>query len=238
MNPAEREGRLLDAISILTDTLVADYAVIDVLQTLLDTCNLVLDIDAGGVLLADPETGVLELVASTDDSARIVEAMQLSAVTGPCIDAYRDSRIVSVPEISALPDRSAHFRATALGEGFRSVYAIPMRLRSTTIGAVNFFRAQPGELNEADRRAATALTTVATVGILNERSSRAAEVVQHQLQDALDSRVVIEQAKGVLAHSLDLSMDEAFVRIRDYARRERTGLAVVARRIVDRTLVP
>jgi GAF domain-containing protein len=238
VNPAERESRLLDAISILTDTLVADYDVIDVLQTLLDTCSFVLDIDAGGVLLADPDTGVLDLVASTDDSARIVEAMQLSAVAGPCIDAYRDSRIVSIPDITALPERSAQFRASALGEGFHSVYAIPMRLRSTTIGAVNFFRASIGELNEADQRAATALTTVATVGILNERSSRAAEVVEHQLQDALDSRVVIEQAKGVLAHSLDLSMDEAFARIRDFARRERIGLATVARRIVDRTLLP
>jgi transcriptional regulator with GAF, ATPase, and Fis domain len=237
VSAVDREARLLDALAVLADTLVADYDVIDLLQTLVDTCSALLDIEAAGLLLADPESGDLDLVASTSESTRIVEAMQLSVVAGPCIDAYRDSRIVSVPDIAALPDEFGAFRASALDEGFRSVYAIPMRLRSSTIGAVNLFRTETGELNDADRRAAQALTDVATIGILHERTARASDVLQRQLQQALDSRVVIEQAKGVLAHTHGITPDDAFVRLRAFARSERRSIAEVARGLVDRTMI-
>lgn len=237
MNAADREVRLLDAFTVLSDTQAADLGVIDLLQTLVDTCDALLDIAAAGLLLTDPRTGELDVVVSTDESSRIVEAMQLSVVAGPCVDAFRESRTVSVPDIAALPDRYAAFRESALAEGFRSLYAIPMRLRTATIGAVNLFRTEPGELNEADRRAAQTLTDVATVGILHERSMRASEVIQRQLQHALDSRVLIEQAKGVLAQTHDISMDEAFDRLRSYARAQRQGLADVARGLVERTLL-
>lgn len=237
MNAADRETRLLAAFSTLSDTLVADLDVIDLLQTLVDTCDDLFDIAAAGLLLADPDSGDLDLVASTNESSRIVEAIQLSAVAGPCIDAYRQARTVSVPDIAALPDRFAAFRRSALGEGFRSVYAVPMRLRSTTIGTMNLFRADVGELNDADQRAARALTTVATVGILQERSMRASEVVQRQLQHALGSRVVIEQAKGVLAQTHDMTVDAAFDRLRGYARAERRSIVEVARGLVDRSLL-
>ena len=237
MNAGDREARLLDAFMVLSDTLVAELDVIDLLQTLVDTCDALLDIAAAGLLLAEPRSGELDLVASTNESSRIVEAMQLSVVAGPCIDAFRESRTVSVPDIAALPDRFAAFRESALSEGFHSVYAIPMRLRTVTIGAVNLFRSEVGELNEADRRAAQTLTDVATVGILHERSMRASEVVQRQLQHALDSRVVIEQAKGVLAQTHDITMDAAFDRLRTYARAERLSIAEVARGLVERTLL-
>lgn len=237
MNSVDREARLLDAFAVLADTLVADLDVLDLLQTLVDTCSTLLDITAAGLLLADPESGKLDLVASTDESTRIVEAMQLSAVAGPCIEAYREARVVSVPDIAALPDGFAPFRESALREGFRSAYAIPMRLRSATIGTVNLFRARTGELNAADRRAAQALTDVATIGILHERSLRASEVVHRQLQHALDSRVVIEQAKGVLAHTHGETVDAAFDRLRAYARAERLSIAEVARGLVARTLL-
>ena len=237
MTAAEREAQLLDAFSSLALVLADDYEVIDLLQELVETCDALLDIDAAGLLLADPDTGELDLVASTNESSRIVEAMQLSVVAGPCIDAYREARTVSVPDIAALPERFAAFRASALQQGFRSVHAMPMRLRDTTIGAVNLFRNELGELNEGDRRAAKALTDVATLGILHDRSMRASDVVQRQLQHALDSRVVIEQAKGVLAQTHGISVDQAFDRLRGYARSERMSLAEVARGLVDRTLL-
>jgi GAF domain-containing protein len=237
MNASDRERRLLDALSTLADTLVADFDVIDLLQTLVDTCVSVLDVDSAGVLLADLDGGALDLVASSNESARIVEAMQLSAVAGPCIEAYRESRVVAVDDIGSMPDEFAAFRDSAVGEGFGSVYAIPMRLRSSTIGAVNLFRTETGALNQADQRAAQALTDITTVGILQERSLRASATLQNQLQRALDSRVVIEQAKGILAHTHGLSMDEAFQRLRDFARSERRSIADVARGLVDRTIV-
>lgn len=237
MSATDRERRLLDALSLLTQTLAADSDVIDIMQTLVEACSSVLDVDAAGVLLADPESDVLDLVASTDDSTRVVEAMQLSASAGPCIEAYRTSSIVSIADLSAATGPFASFRDVALAEGFRSVYAIPMRLRTHTIGALNLFRARVGELGSTDRRAAQTLTDVATVGVLRERSMRASQLVQQQLQRALDSRVVIEQAKGILAHTHDLTMDAAFSRIRTFARHERLSIAVVSQRLVDRTLV-
>lgn len=237
MTAAEREAQLLEAFSALAAVLADDYEVIDLLQVLVETCDALLDIDAAGLLLADPDSGELDLVASTSESSRIVEAMQLSVVSGPCIEAYRESRTVSVPDIAALPDRFSAFRTSALEQGFRSVHAIPMRLRDSTIGAINLFRNGLGELNEGDRRAAQALTDVATLGILHDRSLRASDVVQRQLQHALDSRVVIEQAKGVLAQTHGITVDQAFERLRGYARSERVSLAEVARGLVDRTLL-
>ncbi len=237
MSAIDSEGRLVDALSLLTGTLVADYDVIDIMQTLAEACSSVLDVDAAGVLLADPESDLLDLVASTDDSTRVVEAMQLSALAGPCIEAYRTSSIVSIADLTEDSAPFGPFREVALAQGFRSVYAIPMRLRAKTIGALNLFRANVGELGSADRRLAQTLTDVATVGVLQERSIRASQLVQQQLQRALDSRVVIEQAKGILAHTHDLTMDAAFNRIRTFARHERLSIAVVSQRLVDRTLV-
>jgi transcriptional regulator with GAF, ATPase, and Fis domain len=237
VNGSDRETRLLDAVASLADTLVSGDDVIDLMQLLVDTCTSLFDIDAAGLLLASPGSEELELLASTSEASRIVEAMQLSAVAGPCIDAYRRSEIVSVPDIAAMPDSYSLFRASALEQGFRSVYAIPLRLRTSTIGAVNLLRITTGELNTTDRRAAQALTDVATIGILQERSIRAGEVLQQQLQHALDSRVVIEQAKGVLAHTYDLTMDQAFERLRGFARAERITIATAARGLVDRTLL-
>jgi transcriptional regulator with GAF, ATPase, and Fis domain len=231
----DRESRLLDAVASLADTLVSGNDVIDLLQLLVDTCTSLFDVEAAGLLLASPGRDELELVASTSEANRIVEAMQLSAVAGPCIDAYRRSEVVSVPDIAAMPDAYSVFRASALEQGFRSVYAIPLRLRANTIGAVNLLRITTGELNATDRRAAQVLTDVATIGILQERSIRAGEVLQQQLQHALDSRVVIEQAKGVLAHTHHLTMDEAFERLRGFARSERISIATAARGLVDRT---
>lgn len=237
MTTTDRESRLLEAFAVLADTLVADYDVIDLLQTLVDTCQSLLDIDAAGLLLADPDTGELDLVVSTSESSRIVEALQLSGVAGPCVDAFQESRIVSAPDIALMGGRFSGFRDTALAQGFHSVYAIPMRLRNTTIGALNLFRADAGELNAPDVRAAQALTEVATIGILIERSMRASDLLRGRLQHALNSRIVVEQAKGVLAHMHDVSMEEAFARIRTFARAERRSILDVSKSLVERTLI-
>jgi GAF domain-containing protein len=230
-----REEGLLDAFATLADTLVADYDVVELLQVLVDTCKDLLDVTAAGLLLADPDNGILDLMASTSEESRIVETLQLGAEAGPCVDCFRTGETVAVPDIAAT-ERWPEFRAAALEQGFAGVFAIPMRLRSTTIGALNLFRSEPGDLNGRDLRAAQALADVATIGILHERSFRANDVLREQLQAALNSRIVIEQAKGVLAHRHRLDMDASFGRLRSYARSNRLPLGEVARGVVERRL--
>jgi transcriptional regulator with GAF, ATPase, and Fis domain len=237
MNDVEREAGLVDAFAALADTLVADYDVVELLQTLVDTCVALLDVTAAGLLLADVDSKRLDLMASTSEESRLVETMQLAAEAGPCIECFRTGAIVSMPDIrNGRPDW-ADFNEKALALGFLSVYAVPLRLRSATVGTLNLFRSAAGELNERDTRVAQALADVATIGILHERDFRASDLLRQQLQLALNSRVVIEQAKGVLAHTHDVSTNEAFALMRDYARSHRIPLAQVAQQLVQRTLI-
>ncbi|MFF1573344.1 ANTAR domain-containing protein [Leifsonia sp. NPDC058292] len=235
MTETGREQRLLRAFATLADTLVADYDVVDLLQTLVDSCSDLLDATASGVLLAN-ERGELELLASTSEASRLVELMQLSADAGPCIESYLTGRTVSLNDIAAAPPQWRRFRDEALAQGFASVHAVPMRLRDTTIGTLNLLRDEAGDFPEDDIVAAQAFADVATIGILHERTLAENLVVREQLQHALDSRVVIEQAKGVIAHMHGIPVDDAFAIIRAYARTNRLGLSAVAAGIVDRSV--
>jgi GAF domain-containing protein len=231
MNETTRIQQLFEAFTSLSDTLVADYDVLELLQSLVEHCHDLLDIDSAGILLANAE-GTLEVVASTSEANTLVEIMQLDADAGPCLECYRTRSVVSVPDIDVGAERWPEFSATSRAQGIFSVYAIPLRLRDVTIGTLNLMRNQRGELNEPDVRAAQALADVATIGILQERTIRDASAVRDQLQLALSSRIVIEQAKGVVAENGKLSMDAAFDRIRSHARSRQTPLSVVARQLV------
>ncbi|CAN5120882.1 GAF and ANTAR domain-containing protein [soil metagenome] len=235
MIETSREGLLLETFATLADTLVAGYDVVDLLQTLVDTCHQLFHDTAAGILLAD-ENGELEVVASTSEASRLVETMQLSAEAGPCVECFTTGQVVSLADIHESPPEWSRFRDRALGLGFVSVYAIPLRLRETTIGALNLLRTVPGELEKHDLIAARAFADVATIGILHERTLRENIVIREQLQNALSSRIIIEQAKGVVAHTHKVSVDDAFALIRTYARSNRMGLAQVAAQVVDRTL--
>ena len=236
MREVERQDRLLDVFASLADTLVDDYDVVELLQMLVDSCRTLLDVSAGGLLLAD-EQGELEVVVSTNDESRLVETIQLSAEAGPCIDSFRSGSIVSIPDIAQAPASWEPFNRAALDGGFRSACAVPLRLRDTTIGSVNLLRTEVGELNDHDVRAAQALADVATIGILHERTMRATESTREQLQLALNTRVTIEQAKGVLAHTHGVSMEAAFEMLRRYARNNRLPLTGVAEQLVQRRII-
>lgn len=235
MTELTREDRLLQTFASLADTLVDDYDVVDLLQMLVDTCAELLDTTAAAILLADA-TGELDVLASTSEASRLVEVIQLGAEAGPCIESFRTGRAVSVPDISASPEVWSRFKESALAQGFASVYAVPLRLRETTIGTLNLLRDAVGELEPQDQTAAQAFADVATIGILHERSLRETAVLAEQLQGALNSRIVIEQAKGVVAHTHGVPIDEAFALIRTYARSHQLGISHVAARIVDRSL--
>lgn len=230
---AQRE--LLQTFVRLADTLVDDYDVVELLQVLVDSCRDLLETTAAGILLANPR-GELEVVASTSEASRLVEVMQLSAEAGPCIDSFRSGRRVSVPDIAHSQDSWVQFRGAAMAQGFRAMDALPMRLRDTTIGTLNLLRSAPGVPDEDDILAAQAFADVATIGILHERSVKESSVLSRQLQAALNSRIVIEQAKGVVSQTRGVSIDEAFLIIRQYARSHSVGLSTVAARLVDRSL--
>ncbi|TFD78293.1 GAF and ANTAR domain-containing protein [Cryobacterium fucosi] len=227
-----REDRLIDTFATLADTLVAGYDVVELLQTLVESCASLFDITAAGVLLLDVD-GQLEVVASTSEASRLVEVMQLSARAGPCVECFTTGTVVSLPNVEDSPPGWQRFRDSAREQGFAAVYAVPLRLRETTIGALNLLSSVPGALRQQDVRAAQALADVATIGILQERTLRESNTVREQLTNALNSRVLIEQAKGVIAQSRGVSMEEAFVLLRNYARSNRLMLSQVAQGLVD-----
>jgi GAF domain-containing protein len=233
-----RERLVSRAFVALADTLVDEYDVIDLLDHLVAYSVELLAADAAGILLADAR-GELHAVASSSEDAEMLELLQLQAEQGPCVDCFRSAAPVSVADLNQAADRWPRFVAAAAQQAsFASVHAVPLRLRGQAIGALNLLHRSPASLPEDDLALGQALADIATIGILQERAIRHGEVVNEQLQAALTSRVIIEQAKGVLAQHLGLSMDEAFNRLRGYVRGHNLRLADVARLIATRQLDP
>ncbi|MBG6215346.1 transcriptional regulator with GAF, ATPase, and Fis domain [Cryobacterium sp. CAN_C3] len=230
-----REGQLVETFVTLADTLVADYDVVDLLHTLVEKCAALLEASAAGIILSAGD-GKLEVVVSTNERSRLVEILQLRAGSGPCVESFTTGQAVAIPDIESTGDQWPKFRAGALAQGFASMHAVPLRLRATTIGSLNLFWDRTGGLSAADTKTVQALADVATIGILQERAIRESDIVRQQLQHALSSRVLIEQAKGVVAYTHRVHMRDAFDKIRDYARNNGLPLADVAERIVNRSL--
>jgi transcriptional regulator with GAF, ATPase, and Fis domain len=231
------DERLTQAFVELADTLVADFDLMEFLHTLTERCVELLDVDAAGLLLAD-QRGSLRLVAASTDQAQVLELFQLQDEEGPCLDCYRGGQVVTLTNISDQEPtrRWPRFSAAATEMGFAGVHAIPMRLREDIIGTLNLFRTTPNGLDTDGARVARALVDVATIGILQERAVRHQEMVTEQLQAALNSRVVIEQAKGILAERHDLNPDEAFTVLRRYARSHNRRLAELGREVINGTV--
>jgi len=227
------DGQLLsEAFVELTDTMVADFDVIDFLHLLTDRSVQLLDVSAAGLLLADPR-GELRVVAASSEAVRLLELFQLQNDQGPCLDCFRRGQPVAAADLNAEAERWPRFAAAAQQAGFSAVQALPMRLRDQIIGALNLFRAVPGGFDPADVRIGQALADVATISLLQERSMRQSDALNEQLQTALNSRVVIEQAKGKLAERLGLDMADAFSLLRDYARARNRRLSELAQALVD-----
>jgi ANTAR domain/GAF domain len=223
----DREQVLAAAFVDLADTLVADFDVVDFLHGLADLCVRLLGVDAAGLMLAD-QRGSLRVIASSSEQARLVEFFQLQHEQGPCLECYRTGAPVSEADVAAAGRRWPSFAPAASAAGFAAVQALPMRLRDEVIGAMNLFMHAPGGLDERGVRVGQALADVATIGLLHERNFRHQEVLAEQLQGALNSRVAIEQAKGVLAERLGLDMGQAFELLRQRARVQNRRLAELA----------
>lgn len=231
MATRSREGRLVEAFVTLADTLVVGYDLVDFLHALVSQCVPLFQASAAGIILTDDEE--FEVVASTDERSRLVEILQLRSGSGPCVESVVTGVAVSVPNIAASGPKWPRFRAGALDQGFASMFSVPMRLRVTTIGSLDLFWDGTGGLPAEDAPTVQALADVATIGILQERALRESDVARQQLQFALSSRLVIEQAKGVVAYTRQTSMADAFALIRRCARSNGLPLAEVAARIVS-----
>src|SRR3984885_6010549 len=230
------EERLARTFVELADTLVGGFDLMEFLHMLTERCVELLEVDAAGLLLADAH-GVLQLVAASTEQARVVELFQIQNDEGPCLDGYRTGQPVIVPDITTdqAAERWPRFAAAAREMGFAAVHAIPMRLRDQVIGTLNLFSTAAVGLDPAVARAARALVDVATIGILQERATRERELVAGQLQVALNSRVLIEQAKGILAARLQTSPDQAFLLLRRYARDHNQALTELAGDVIRGT---
>ncbi len=238
MSQPQREQQVSQAFAALADTLVDDYDIIDLLDKLVAHSVELLAADAAGLMLGDARHE-LRVVAASSEDATTMEMLALQADEGPCLECYRTVAQVRVPDLADKTEQWPAFTAAVeRGGAFRSVHALPLRLRGQAIGALNLFHRQPGPLPEADLALGQALADVATIGIMQERAIRRGEVLNEQLQTALNSRIVIEQAKGVIAQKTDLRMDAAFALLRGHARGNQLRLGEVARQIVARELDP
>jgi transcriptional regulator with GAF, ATPase, and Fis domain len=224
--------RLVTTFVDLADSLVDDYDVIDLLHRLTERCVELLQVDAAGIVLGD-QRGRLNLAASSNEQVRLLELFELQTDEGPCLDSYLEGRPTRADRLSAGSDRWPRFAAAAGAAGYETVHALPLRWRDQTIGALNLFWAQPADVLDDDLRVAQALADVSTIAILQERVTRSREVLASQLQAALNSRIVIEQAKGILAERDGVDMGTAFERLRRKARSSNRRLADLAGDVVE-----
>ena len=232
-----RESVLARTLVELADTLVDDFDVVDLLTLLADRCVEVLDVQAAGIMLAAPD-GQLRVMASSSEAMRVLELFEIQAQEGPCFECHHTGRAVVNQDLDAKDGRWPRFTTEALDAGFQSAHALPMRLRGSVIGALNLFRSEVGLMGPADVEVAQAFADVATIAILQHRAALEANVLAQQLTHALNSRVMLEQAKGMVAERLGLDMGQSFATLRTYARSHNLRLSDVAQAVIDGSLVP
>ncbi|WP_428342980.1 GAF domain-containing protein [Mycobacterium sp.] len=226
-----REARILNAVVSLVDSLLDNFDIVELLTDLTERCATLLDVEAAGLLLADPRQR-LHLMAATSQGSHEVELFQLQTDEGPCLDCFADGHPVSVPDLAAEQQRWPRFAPAVAQAGFASVHAIPMRAANTVLGALGLFGTHAGKLDDADLLIAQALAHIACVAILQEHAPTQSSVLP-QLRTALTSRVVVDQAIGILSERVGVPVEDAFGLLRRYAHVQGQHLTEVSRRLVS-----
>ncbi|MFJ3384035.1 MULTISPECIES: ANTAR domain-containing protein [unclassified Curtobacterium] len=224
---ADRERRLLRTITELVGGVTSEPDLAERLQFLVDESADLFDVHAAGLMLFGPD-GRLHIAASVGHHSGLLELLQLEVGDGPCLEAARTGDLVSIPELGAAGTRWPHFCRSAADAGYAAVHSIPLRVRATVIGSLNLFNESAGALDEEDLTAARALADIATISLVQQRTIDHAVTTQGQLQAALDSRTVIEQAKGWVANRNGVDLGTAFSLLRGHARRNQLPIAEVA----------
>jgi len=231
----DRERSVPEAFVSLADSLVEPFDVVELLDGLTGECARLLDVASAGLLLAD-RFNVLHVVAASSEQTRNLELFQLQRDEGPCLECFRTGTAVSVADLQSQAVRWPQFAAAARQMGFASVHALPMRLHDQMLGTLGLFGAAVGALSDEDLNLGQALAHVASVSLVTGNAATDRRNLNQQLQTALDSRVLIEQAKGAVAQHANVTMDEAFTLLRRYARNHNQKLTDVARTVATRTL--
>jgi transcriptional regulator with GAF, ATPase, and Fis domain len=227
-----KDQLLADVFVELADTLVDDFDLMDFLHRLTVRCTEVLGVAATGLLLAD-QRGALQVVAASTERARVLELIQLQTDEGPCAECFHTGQPVVVADLATLIDRWPAFVTEARQIGYASVHALPMRRRADVIGTLSLFGTQTGALDGGTVQLGQALADVATIGLLQSRAIRDRDALAEQLQTALNTRIIIEQAKGVIAERHGVPMEQAFAQLRRSARDGNRRLSELARAVVD-----
>lgn len=226
-------GRLVATCVDLADTLSQDFDLVEFLYTLVERCVELLDVSAVGLMLAD-DRGRLRVMASSTEEMRLLELFQLQNQEGPCLECYQGGQAVDEPDLAAAAhERWPRFASEAIRRGLRAGHALPMRLRTQTVGALNLFHADPGGLHPGDIEIAQGLVDVATIGLIQVQLHRRREVLLDQVRTALDARVMIEQAKGILAEDHQISPTAAFALLRVHARDHHRRLTELAHAVIE-----
>lgn len=231
----DRERRLVETFVELADTLVEDFDLVEFLSGLAERVVQLGLASEAGILLAD-EAGDLQFMAASDERTHVLELYQVQNREGPCQDCFATGGPVEEADLEQARERWPLFAPTALATGFRSVQAVPLRLRGTVLGALNIFLAEPGGMGDEGRAVVQAMADVVTIGLLQQREVHRGHLVEGQLQHALHSRISIEQAKGVVSEQADLAMEAAFELLRQHSRDNNRKLGDVARAVVDGTI--
>ncbi len=231
----DRERAVSRAFVGLTNSLVDGADVVDLLSQLTTDCAQLLDVASAGLLLADPR-GVLHVMAASSERTRSLEMFQVQRGEGPCLDCFHTGTAVSVPDLSEQAEKWPEFAAAAADAGFASVHALPMRLRDHVLGALGLFGNNVGALNDDDLSLGQSLAHVASVALVADRATADKTIISEQVRTALNTRVQVEQARGLLAQQGAMAMDQAFAALRDYARNRGLRLGDVARLLVSREL--
>ena len=227
-----REQRIADTFVALSDTLADDFDIIDYLGVLTRRCVELLPVAAAGVLLGD-HRGQLHPLAASDEVARLLELFEVQNDEGPCLDCFRTGTPVINAGLDAAVTPWPAFAACARDSGYAITHALPLRLRDTVVGALNLFADTPEPLTAADVDLGRSLAEAAAIGILHQRAVAHAGEATIMLQRALTSRIVIEQAKGVLAERMQIHVDDAFTVLRAHARRHHLLLSELARAVTE-----
>lgn len=227
-----REQLIMDTFVELADTLAGDFDIGDFLQMLVERCAAVLQVQTGGVLIEGPD-GTLQLAAATSETMKELEDLEMELKQGPCLEAYQEVAQVLAADLREEKDRWPQMAPKAIEMDLLAVYAFPLRLRGDCIGALNLYRSSTGEFEDDDVRLAQAFADVAAIGILQERKVSDAERRSQQLQEALVTRIVIEQAKGIVAERHNLTAQLAFDALRRHARSRHQKLRDVCRGVVE-----
>jgi GAF domain-containing protein len=214
----------------IVDTLVGDFDVIEVLTLLTTRCVELLNAAAAGILLADGD-GHLRVMGASTEEIELLELFQIQNDEGPCLDSFLTGEVVINPNVQT-GSPWPKFAVESVERGFPSVCAVPLRLKDVTLGCLNLFMSEPVLLPETDVALAQALADVASIAIVQDQATREAAIREGQLQHALNSRIAIEQAKGMIAERAGLDMNQAFNRLRTYARDHNRGLTEVAETLV------